>query len=76
VDADDYDRSCVEDTDCMVITVGDICDCPCDFSAINGDDFSDYLDDKVDAACTDDCSPCPGDYEAYCDSGTCMAREI
>lgn len=71
IDADDYERSCQEDSECMIISVGDICDCSCDVSAINRSDEAAYREDRhVD--CNKQCEPCPEAPPAICAESLCQ----
>lgn len=77
ISIDDYDRSCTADSDCVLAGEGDACCClSCD-TAINVADHGRYLSDVrqasegCDSLC--DCGPCNN--EAFCDAGTCRARE-
>lgn len=75
VDPNDYDRSCSEATDCMVIFTGERCSCSCDVSAINVSDREAYLDDRGSGDCSVDCGPCP-QVEAVCTAGICEAATV
>jgi hypothetical protein len=73
IDANDYDRSCTLDEDCMVIFVGDTCGCSCDTSAINVSDRDAYLDDSDPGpTCDIQCGACAA-AEAVCAQGVCKS---
>lgn len=72
IDADDYERSCQQDAECVIISVGDICDCSCEVSAINQVDLPKYFDDR-DVDCSKQCGPCPEAPPAACVAGVCQA---
>jgi hypothetical protein len=74
IDANDYDRSCVASTDCVLISVGDICDCACERSAINRSDFERYQDDRGSISCNKQCGVCADEHVPTCVAGTCEAR--
>ena len=69
IDANDYDRSCTEDSDCVIISVGDICSCSCEIDAINKSDLEAYNHDR-DVDCGVQCGACAGG-EPVCQSGVC-----
>jgi len=71
ISADDYDRGCMQNEQCMLILVGPVCGCECTFSAINSESGAQYLEDRGDISCDEDCAPCPNPGEAWCDDGTC-----
>ena len=72
IDADDYERSCQSDAECMIISVGDICSCSCEVSAINRVDEAAYREDR-DVTCSTQCGPCPEAPPAVCAQGICQA---
>ncbi len=73
----DYDRSCTVDSDCVLAGEGDACCCLSCNTAINVAERGRYLNDVeqasegCDTLC--DCGPCNS--EAFCDAGTCRARD-
>jgi hypothetical protein len=73
ISAEDYDRSCMQNEQCMLILVGPVCSCDCSFSAINSKDGPQYLEDRGDITCDEDCAPCQAG-EPWCDDGTCEIR--
>ena len=77
-DVTQFDQTCVEDTDCMVVINGDICGCACPNSGINiaeADAWSAHYNEifgNCDSAMNLTCGACfPS--EGYCDNGTCAA---
>ncbi len=72
LDADDYERSCGRNSDCVAILVGDMCECSCDMSAINILDADRYQEDRDAISCGSDCGACPGAL-AVCRAGLCEA---
>jgi hypothetical protein len=77
VDPSQFDQSCTEDQDCMIITSGPICsDCNCSRAGINVSEEEDYEELVGDIDCrpgpqTCDCAP---PTEAHCnDDGMCEA---
>ncbi|MBL9028154.1 MAG: hypothetical protein JNL21_38535 [Myxococcales bacterium] len=74
VDVTEYDQTCEADTDCVVVRDGDIC-CGCPNAAINKGDLQAYEDDlgECDAVCD---IGCVGTMVAFCDQGTCNARQV
>jgi hypothetical protein len=76
VEASDYAQDCNVDADCVVVLVGDVCDCDCADDAINRRDESKYDKDRgsCSGGCTPapECVPCPS-RAARCISGRCTA---
>lgn len=88
--AADYDQSCSQPADCVLVTEGDYCGCRvCPNAAISATDLQAFEDDA--AAARDSCSQVEtacgsldeerahqaascGDLLAVCDSGTCAAK--
>ena len=75
--AEGYDRSCVEDGDCIVVFVGDTCSCTCERAGIRASERFAYQDDRTAASsnCEDladalPCAPCP-QVMATCEEGVC-----
>lgn len=69
VDVTEYDQSCQQDEDCVVVRDGDIC-CGCPNAAINVADLERYRDDL--GSCSAQCDiGCLGETVAFCDDGTC-----
>ena len=79
-DVSQFDQTCVEDTDCMAVTNGDLCGCACANSGINiaeADAWNAHYDEvfeSCDPTMMPDCAACPP-VEGYCDDGTCASRE-
>jgi hypothetical protein len=73
IDAEDYARACADTLECVVISVGDICDCGCEYAAINVADYPRYQEDRSDIECGNECGPCPGALPS-CEEGMCEAR--
>lgn len=73
MDAADYDRHCIQASDCTAVFLGDLCQgCTCPFGAINGADRPKY---EADLAIKDEGVPpsicsCPAMLPA-CDNGQC-----
>jgi len=74
ISVEDYRRDCLQNDECMLILVGPVCSCDCEFGAINQEDGGKYFEDRGDVECDEQCSPC-GPIEAWCESGTCAVRE-
>jgi hypothetical protein len=72
INADDYDRSCMQASDCMVIFTGPVCSCDCNSSAINVSARDAYFDDRGSPECEQQCGACAGAV-ASCDGNTCEA---
>ena len=70
INADDYDRSCSQDDDCMVIFTGPVCDCNCDRAAINKSEREAYFEDREGPDCGVACGACQA-ADAICQGGTC-----
>ena len=74
-----FDQTCVEDTDCMAVTNGDLCGCACANSGINiaeSDAWNAHYDEvfeSCDPTMMPDCAACPP-VEGYCDNGICDIR--
>ena len=81
LEAGDYDQTCAVHADCMFILTGDICECVCNYGAINVRDATRYYEDASDARshCGDDtalCGPCASP-PAFCNAaGRCEVGEI
>lgn len=74
IDASDFDQTCVVDEDCVVVLVGEMCDCICTTAGINRGDLPKY-DAAVRAkACGTLCSPCADVSKAACRGGMCAAE--
>lgn len=72
--ASDYASDCDADSQCVVVTVGDICSCDCQLAAINDRDYDKYVDDIIrTGGCRDPptCS-CGDGIGAICAAGTCQ----
>jgi hypothetical protein len=76
----DFDRSCTDDSDCEVVTEGDVCAlCSCPNAAIAKSAADDYAAKRQELAAT--CPPRPGigcaadcaDVTAWCAQGSCVA---
>ena len=77
--ASDYDRSCVQDSDCVGIAEGDLCAedvCTnCVNAAINARDQTQYQNDVSSKVSPQRFCPCP-DEPVACNAGTCgIARQ-
>lgn len=72
--ATDYDTSCSADTDCVNVTVGDICKCSCEAGAINKKDQTSYDEDRLTIACGAVCSSCPPYADPVCRANICSAQ--
>lgn len=72
--ASDYDRSCVQDSDCVGIAEGDLCAenvCTnCANAAINARDQTQYQNDVSSKVSQQRFCPCP-DEPVVCNAGTC-----
>ena len=79
VDFTQFDQTCSIDSDCMVVFTGDACSCSCEIAGMNVSEIENYNSawDESFAACEEVlmCAACP-ESEAFCDEGTCSAREI
>ena len=74
IEAEDYDRACGADTDCVAVAVGDLCSCSCDVGAISLGGKVAYDEDRRGLECSNDCGPCPALPAAVCQAGTCGLR--
>jgi len=74
ISAGEFDRSCMVDTDCVAVGVGDLCACSCEQGAINAKDLPQYQERRGDISCSNQCGPCPELGEAFCEKGTCALR--
>lgn len=83
VHADDFDRECNADSDCMLIEVGNKCDCTCErIAAINKADREKYeraharaFDPDLSSTCGRNCGPCASvEAVAVCQTGRCGWR--
>ena len=79
--ANDYDRSCNEDGDCVVVFVGEMCECNCEYGAINRSAKDRYDEDydsiECDGSCDDvhiDCMFCDDQTRAVCKDSLCLAE--
>ena len=79
VDLTQFEQSCSVNDDCAVVFTGDTCNCSCETTGINVSEMEDYnlAWDESFAGCDEvlECVACPNS-EAFCDEGTCSAREI
>jgi hypothetical protein len=79
LDVDDYDRSCALAADCIIVTVGDMCEispsCMCGGSAINVSSRDEWRADVDAVSCFDrDTAICRcGGQEVACEDGVCVA---
>jgi hypothetical protein len=78
--ADNYDTSCLEDSDCVVIFVGEMCECSCNYGAINKSDKEKYDEDYDSIQCDDSCDDvdincmfCNDQTIAVCTDNQCRA---
>jgi len=84
ISADDYDRSCEVDNDCVAVTEGERClieRCGCPFTAINAADADQYAADLESLVCTDPFNHLGPvclciESVAVCDSGTCVSVRV
>lgn len=74
IEADDYDRSCSDSSQCVVILVGDVCDCACEPSAINVSSYDAYQEDRSGISCSKQCDACFDDSVPVCAAGICQAQ--
>ena len=72
LEAEDYETSCTNDSECVAVLVGDMCDCSCNEGAINVVDLPSYNEDRADIECGVDCGPCPELSAAVCLQRTCQ----
>ena len=75
INASDYDQTCRVDADCAVILVGSICECKCEYGAVNQQAVAKVQADRNARRCdgSKQCGPCPG-RQAQCSSGRCAVR--
>lgn len=72
---DDYDRTCATDEDCVVVFVGDVCDCNCNgVGAISKKGEESYRRDRSGIECGNACEPCAPRHVAVCRAGRCEAE--
>lgn len=73
--AESYAQSCAADTDCVPVLVGDLCNCVCNYAAINRSDEARYNQDRARITCSSGkvCGPCQS-AQALCTAGRCAAR--
>jgi uncharacterized protein YceK len=72
IDADDFDQSCTEASDCTAVWVGDICNCDCfSVAAINVDELAEYQEQRDGISCTNECGPCANSPYWDCRDGQC-----
>lgn len=83
ISADDYDTSCASDEDCEVILVGNMCECVCEYGAINMSAISRYKEDRdaldCGGACESkkvDCYPCTDETRAFCQDSICRSEVV
>lgn len=79
-EAEDYDRSCQADEDCVVAFLHRDCECS-EVTAINKRDEAQLAKDNADARESEWCPTgqveCDlAQMEAYCSAGTCQARVV
>ena len=75
ISADDYDRTCAADADCVVIFTGDVCGCGCNTGGINKKDLDKSEADRKAVTCVSRpvCGACQGTV-AVCSSGKCASK--
>ena len=76
IDPADYDRSCSDKTECVIVTVGDLCNDTCEEAAISRTDYARYLADRDAIVCPEE-EPnvwlCTGEpTELLCVEGRCV----
>lgn len=75
LEADDYDRACSVDADCVSVFVGDVCQCDCtQVSAIAKRAASSYDQARSAIRCENVCGPCPELHVPRCVAGRCEAE--
>lgn len=80
--AEDYDRTCAVDADCVLVQVGEVCNsdgmvCGCNFGAVSEKGREQHRRDFEQTWCSVErkqCAPCPPGPVPYCDEGTCALR--
>lgn len=70
LDVDDYDVNCETTNDCAAVIVGDICDCSCEYGAINKSSLPAYNGDRA-ISCDNTCAPCPNAPPLTCEANVC-----
>lgn len=64
----DYDQSCTQDSDCVPVEMGDVCNSCCANVAINRSAIPQWQSDRSSLDCSGsgelDCAPCP--IRAFC----------
>jgi hypothetical protein len=75
VSPDEFDRTCLQDADCISVRVGDLCGCGCEMAGISSSEEQKYIARASAASCGGSrCFPNCVAREAYCASGTCAVR--
>ena len=77
LDPADYDRSCSDKTDCVIVSVGDLCSASCEESAIRRTDYSRYLADRDAITCPEPTEPFVSlcvPTEPFCEGGVCVVH--
>src|SRR5689334_17560802 len=74
--ANEYKQTCVKDSECKTVLVGDPCKCSCENASINASEAKDYAKDLADmkAECADElvsCTKCPELKASVCVAGKC-----
>ncbi len=80
--ANDYDRTCSVDSDCVLVQVGEVCNsdgmvCSCNFGAVSKQGQEQHRADFEDTWCAFErkqCAPCPPGPEPICAGGSCTLR--
>lgn len=80
--ASDFEQTCADDSECLLVAEGDICECaPCENAAVSTSAFEDYETQRLGVVCEDPISAqilcsqdCPRVVSA-CDQNRCTARE-
>jgi len=73
---DEYDKSCAVDADCVVVLVGDMCECGCDEGVISASEQGRYAAEEVEKRdnCFNAlmCGACLSTGRGVCQQGTCV----
>lgn len=69
------DKSCTTADDCVAVLVGNLCDCACNYEAINKKDLSRFQEQgKNSGSCGQTCGVCLN-ARVTCNSGQCIAAK-
>ena len=70
------DKSCTITDDCVAVLVGDLCNCECNYEAINKKDLLKFQEqDKNSRSCDKTCGVCLN-ARVTCNSGQCIATKV